>query len=94
MCGIVAILSPSAVDTGSLATMRDRLAHRGPDGARSWQAESASTHVALAFRRLAILDLRPEADQPFLSHNGPLALVYNGEIYNYVELRAELERSA
>jgi asparagine synthase (glutamine-hydrolysing) len=70
--------------------MRDRLAHRGPDGARSWSTETPRAVVGLGHRRLSIIDLSEAADQPMFDRSGSLALVYNGEIYNYVELREEL----
>ncbi len=61
------------------------MAHRGPDGQGIWSDE----HAGLAFRRLAIIDLDPRSDQPL--HFERWHLVFNGEIYNYRELRAELE---
>lgn len=63
------------------------LKHRGPDEYASY----VDGPVAFGFRRLAILDLTPSAHQPMCSEDGQLVLVYNGEIYNYVELRRELE---
>lgn len=69
--------------------MGDRLAHRGPDDARVWRVESA----ALAFRRLAIIDPTEAGAQPMCSSDGRLILVYNGELYNDAELRAELTRA-
>jgi asparagine synthase (glutamine-hydrolysing) len=68
--------------------MRDAMVHRGPDGGGTWI--SADGRVALAHRRLAIIDLNPAAAQPMLSADGDLALVFNGEIYNHAELRREL----
>ncbi len=65
--------------------LRDGMAHRGPDGAGQWQVPG----VILSQRRLAILDLSPEGAQPMLGHDGA-ALTFNGEIYNYLELRKEL----
>ncbi len=70
--------------------MCDAMAHRGPDGAGVW--DGAGGQVILGHRRLAIIDLSPAAAQPFVSTDGRYALVYNGEIYNYRELRGELER--
>src|SRR5689334_610163 len=70
--------------------MRDRIAHRGPDGARSWLTTTPRAVVGLGHRRLSIIDLTSAADQPMFDSSGELALVYNGEIYNYVELREEL----
>jgi asparagine synthase (glutamine-hydrolysing) len=67
--------------------MMSKLAHRGPDG----QGEYAADGVALGHTRLAIIDLGDAGLQPFASEDGTLQLIYNGEIYNYRELRAELE---
>src|SRR5262249_34991584 len=61
--------------------------HRGPDGDGTFAAPG----VALGFRRLAIIDPTPAGDQPFASEDGRLQLIHNGEVYNYRELRAELE---
>ncbi|MEO7475266.1 MAG: asparagine synthase (glutamine-hydrolyzing) [Gemmatimonadales bacterium] len=69
--------------------MRDELAHRGPDHSASWRSGDGT--VGLAHRRLAVIDPLPEANQPFASHDGRFVLVYNGELYNYRELRKELE---
>jgi asparagine synthase (glutamine-hydrolysing) len=62
--------------------------HRGPDDADHWQ--DSTLPVALGHRRLSIIDLRPDGRQPMASPDGELRLVFNGEIYNYVELRSEL----
>lgn len=85
ICGIVSLGRPPEVD--SVRAMAASLAHRGPDGERIHAEED----VALGFRRLAILDLSEAGMQPFASDDGRLRLLHNGEIYNYVELRAELE---
>jgi asparagine synthase (glutamine-hydrolysing) len=71
--------------------MADRIAHRGPDDAGVWVDESAS--IALAHRRLSILDLSPAGHQPMQSACGRFVLAFNGEIYNHLELRGLL-RSA
>jgi asparagine synthase (glutamine-hydrolysing) len=77
-------------DTGAtLARMLQRLAHRGPDDSGIWSDE----RIALGHRRLAVIDLSPMGHQPMRSVNQALALTYNGEIYNYHELKNELERS-
>jgi asparagine synthase (glutamine-hydrolysing) len=68
--------------------MSDRIAHRGPDAAGTWSHEDDRVSVQLGHRRLSIIDLSAAADQPLLKHG--MALVYNGELYNYQELRAEL----
>jgi asparagine synthase (glutamine-hydrolysing) len=83
MCGIAGTVG-TAVDESLLATMAERMAHRGPDSQGVWHDGAAG----LAIRRLAIIDLEDRSDQPF--HLGPWHLVFNGEIYNYRELREEL----
>src|ERR1700674_5395412 len=88
MCGIV-VVAGEKIDTSVLNRMRDRLAHRGPDGARSWSSADGGA-ISLGHRRLAIIDLSTAADQPMLSRDGRLVIVYNGEVYNYIELREEL----
>jgi len=87
MCGIAGIFdwSGQAVHEAQLHKMTDAIQHRGPDAAGFF----VSQHVGLGHRRLAIIDLSAAANQPMCIDN--LVLVYNGEIYNYIELRAELE---
>ncbi len=84
MCGIAGIAGAGRPDPGALITMAGAMAHRGPDGEGTWHDHE----VGLAFRRLAIIDLHERSNQPL--HLGALHLVFNGEIYNYVELREEL----
>ncbi len=91
MCGIVGVLGREPVDEALVAEMRDRLIHRGPDAEGLWA--SPDGRVCLGFRRLAIIDPSPDANQPFLSGDGRLAIVLNGEIYNFRALRAELEKT-
>lgn len=67
--------------------MTSTLVHRGPDGSGFWYEGP----VGFGFRRLAILDLSPAGNQPMVSREGDLVLVFNGEIFNYVELRSELK---
>jgi len=94
MCGIVAIFSyhkaAPVVDRSELIRIRDRMLLRGPDGAGQWY--SKDNRVALGHRRLAIIDLTENASQPMLNHDGSLAIIFNGEIYNYRELRSDLEK--
>ncbi len=85
MCGIAGLVGG---DRALLARMSARLAHRGPDAAGL--VEHADLGVRLAHTRFAILDLDRRSDQPFTSPCGRYALTFNGEIYNYVELRARL----
>ncbi len=88
MCGIVGALSPAPIKRELVEKMRDRLEHRGPDHAGIWV--SPDERVCLGHRRLAIVDLSPEANQPFISYDGRLVATFNGEIYNFRKLRAEL----
>ncbi len=90
MCGIVALISPAVpIRRDLLDALRDRLRHRGPDNASSWL--DASGRVGLGHRRLSIIDMSHAADQPMASSDGRYRIVFNGEIYNYIELRRELE---
>ncbi len=85
LCGVVDLGRPAETET--VSRMAAALDHRGPDGDGSF----ADDGVALGFRRLAIIDLSDAGMQPFASDDGTLQLVHNGEIYNYRELRSELE---
>jgi asparagine synthase (glutamine-hydrolysing) len=90
MCGIAGIFHPDVpkpVDPARVRAMADRLAHRGPDGSGIWTAPG----VGLGHRRLAIIDLTEGGAQPMLSPDGREAISYNGEVYNFREVRAELE---
>jgi asparagine synthase (glutamine-hydrolysing) len=90
MCGICGVLAPPPV-SGLLASVRamaDTLAHRGPDGEGYWT--DAAAGVGLGHRRLAIIDLTPGGRQPMRSTAGRFAITYNGEIYNYRDLRRDL----
>ena len=90
MCGLVAIISPGVpIRADLLGTMRDRLVHRGPDNGSSWLR--SNQRIGLAHRRLSIIDPSHAADQPMVSKDGAQRIIFNGEIYNYLELRAELE---
>ena len=94
MCGIVGVLgfqnSDFRVTKPYLARLRDQMIHRGPDGAGLWI--DPALNVGLGHRRLAIVDLSPEADQPMCNEDGSLWVSFNGEIYNHAELRQELNR--
>jgi asparagine synthase (glutamine-hydrolysing) len=93
MCGVNGIFAyhsaSSAPDEGELLATRDAMRARGPDG--SGVRWSADRRCGLGHRRLSILDLSGRASQPMESEDGRLAITFNGEIYNYRALRAELE---
>jgi len=87
VCGIAGCYQQT--DGRKLADiMTDRIAHRGPDAGGVWAHQDDRVNIHLGHRRLSIIDLSSAADQPF--RKGNLALVYNGELYNFKELRAEL----
>ncbi len=90
MCGICGELrfDGAPVDTAALAAMRDRIAHRGPDHADAYVA--LRRQAGLGFRRLKIIDLSAVANQPMPNEDGSIHVVFNGEIYNYLDLRADL----
>ncbi|MEK9145170.1 MAG: asparagine synthetase B, partial [Elusimicrobiota bacterium] len=89
MCGICGVVytDPGKVDSSLLKKANDLLAHRGPDDEGSF----ADEHAGIAMRRLAIIDLKT-GHQPMSSRDGSLHLVFNGEIYNFQELRSALQK--
>ena len=89
MCGIVGIFNTDGrpVSIATLRGMTDAVAHRGPDG----EGFYTDSFVGLGHRRLAIIDLSPAGHQPMATPEGDVVLVYNGEVYNFHEMRAELE---
>jgi len=91
MCGIAGFYTPTALSgaTETLRRMNDTLAHRGPDAQGEWFDPARG--VALAHRRLAIVDLTAEGRQPMRSVSGRYTIVFNGEIYNFLRIRADLE---
>jgi asparagine synthase (glutamine-hydrolysing) len=95
MCGIVGTLifkGSSFTITGSYTNrLRDVMSHRGPDGAGSWIAPDG--RVWFGHRRLSIIDLSEAANQPMSNEDGTLWIVFNGEIYNHADVRAELEQT-
>jgi asparagine synthase (glutamine-hydrolysing) len=91
MCGIAGIVSsdPQAINLPSLKRMTDAIAHRGPDGEGFWI--SGDQRVGLGHRRLKVIDLSEDGKQPMTyGIEGRYVIVYNGEIYNYIELRQQL----
>lgn len=96
VCGIGGVLRfadaadrPPAEMNGRLEAMNAIMAHRDPDGEGVWVHESGS--IGLAHRRLAIVDLSADAAQPMADHTGDVRVTYNGEIYNHLDLRRELQ---
>lgn len=90
MCGIIGIASQSPLQQReSLSLGRETMFHRGPDDAGEWWSRDGC--VGVGHRRLAILDLSPAGHQPMHDVTGQLCCVFNGEIYNFLELRSELE---
>jgi asparagine synthase (glutamine-hydrolysing) len=93
MCGIAGIVDfkESASRLGTLRRMAESLKHRGPDAEGFAEDRCALPSVGLAHRRLSIIDLSHEADQPIANEDGSVQVLLNGEIYNYRELRGQLE---
>ena len=87
MCGIAGLWN-TAADAAALGRMLDALAHRGPDGG----GHLALPGVRVGMRRLALVDISPTGDQPMVSPDGNVVIVFNGEIYNHRDERARLER--
>lgn len=90
MCGITGFWGGTTLEPAVAERMADRIETRGPDDSGVWT--DSANGIALAHRRLSILDLSPAGHQPMHSPCGRFILVYNGEIYNHRELRTELER--
>ena len=97
MCGIagfldIAFRNPGEYLHATARRMGETLSHRGPDDAGTWA--DAPAGIALAHRRLSILDVSPAGHQPMLSMSGRYVIVFNGEIYNFHELKKDLEGSS
>jgi len=94
MCGFAGLLlaRPGALDNPkAFATrMADTISHRGPDDSGAWADEQVG--LALGFRRLSIIELSSAGHQPMISRSGRFVIAFNGEIYNHLDLRAELDR--
>lgn len=93
MCGLAGVLTTTTESDGALARVVEAMcaciAHRGPDDTGTWIAPDCG--IALGFRRLSIIDLSEAGHQPMRSASGRYTLVFNGEVYNFAELRRELE---
>ncbi|MEX2597809.1 MAG: asparagine synthetase B, partial [Salibacteraceae bacterium] len=88
MCGIAGIYGIERLNDpqAHVHKMTDRIAHRGPDASGVYQGKN----VVLGHRRLSIIDLSDAANQPFTSADGRYTLVYNGELYNYKQIKSQL----
>ncbi len=95
MCGFAGFVTADGIERDSLAqiagSMASTLAHRGPDDSGTWVDPECG--IALGHTRLAIVDLSPAGHQPMRSSNGRYVIAYNGEIYNFGELRRDLEQA-
>ena len=91
MCGIAGLVDLAGPVPGSIESMGEAMRHRGPDdgGTRTWEDHG----VALAHRRLSIVDLSPAGRNPISNEDGSVWVVHNGEIYSHLALRRELERA-
>src|SRR5436305_15217491 len=93
MCGINGIISDKFETEKCVSivrSMNQRLSHRGPDNEGIWHAPT----ICLGHRRLSIIDLSAESNQPFFSNDKRYIIIYNGELYNYKDLKLELQRTA
>jgi asparagine synthase (glutamine-hydrolysing) len=93
MCGFTGYLASNPIDKSKnskrvIQDMTDSLYHRGPDSEGFW--EDYAQGISMGFRRLAILDTSSKGNQPMLSNNGQYVLIFNGEIYNHLDLRKEI----
>ena len=95
MCGIAGLMRigglNSSADLELVEQMIARLRHRGPDGMGTWADSDAG--ISLGHRRLAVLDLSPAGQQPMVSASGRFVLIFNGEIYNHLEMRSALAQA-
>jgi len=92
MCGICGYIAENRIDDSVLEMMNNSMMHRGPDDAGIWNEQQYGYAIGLAQRRLSIMDLSPSGHQPMFSADKKICIVFNGEIYNFWEVRAELEQ--
>ena len=91
MCGICGFYSKNSLNfNNTILNMNSAISHRGPDSSGFWQDNDSG--IVLGHQRLSIIDLSKAANQPMMSSSGRFVLTYNGEIYNYLEIREELQR--
>ena len=87
VCGICGKYSPAGVRQEELGIMLHTIAHRGPDDSGDYFSQKNGTRLGLAHRRLSIIDLSQMGHQPMWDPSGSVAITYNGEIYNFRQLR-------
>jgi len=90
MCGICGYVGTQLLSDDELKVMNDTMYHRGPDDYGIWNSQFSDYFVGMAHRRLAIMDLSMLGHQPMCTDDGNVSIVFNGEIYNFLELREEL----
>ena len=91
MCGICGFYSKNSLNfNNTILNMNSAISHRGPDSSGFWQDNDSG--IVLGHQRLSIIDLSEAANQPMMSSSGRFVLTYNGEIYNYLEIREELQK--
>src|SRR5947209_3823960 len=88
MCGIAGVIAPLNLEilNTTIAQLTDNMLHRGPDAGGCY----VKNGVALGHRRLSIIDLSAKANQPFIDPTGRYVIVFNGEIYNFPEIKAKI----
>lgn len=91
MCGICGYIDNKRITDQQLVEMNETLHHRGPDDGGIWQFEEENVFIGIAHRRLSIMDLSVLGHQPMFSQDGNFAIVFNGEVYNFKDLKIELE---
>lgn len=92
MCGICGYNSNKSLGKRVLKKMNDKMIHRGPDAEGYYINNIDDREIGLAHRRLSILDLSPLGNQPMISKDNNIVIVFNGEIYNFIELKEELQK--
>lgn len=98
MCGIAGFICPKKADfdfSSVIQNMTNTMVHRGPDDVGNvilTYGEDGKNHIALGHRRLKIIDLSEKARQPMENDSGTIFIIYNGEVYNYIELKEELKK--
>lgn len=94
MCGICGYVGTQKINAETLWKMNNTMFHRGPNDGGIWQHTETEREIGMAQRRLSILDLSELGHQPMVSEDGRYIIVYNGEVYNFGELRQQLEQKS